>query len=165
MNKKIALAFFVFLMLITPACVKVERQSASNSTEKPSLTTEQIDEVVNAYFTDTVNQADDLAAFLEDIGYAGVVVEIKEKNVMMAFEQFDDLLPEQMQLRYLIAFQAAERFDPLCDYVFLVVMVEGEPFIAQTAACADIRALRRAEISVQDFLSTLESEVLAAPAQ
>ena len=165
MSKKITLSFFVLLMLITSACVKVESQPTSNSTAKSTLTTKQIDEAVNAYFTDSVKQADDLATFLGDIGYAGAYVEIKEKNVMLAFEQFDDLLPEQMQLRYIIAFQAAERFDPLCDNVFMVVMVEGEPFIALTAACPNIRALRRAEISVPDFMNTLEGEVLAATAE
>ena len=160
--------FLLFLALSAgiSACANMEVESATLDSEPaaavtataPALT--PLDIAVNQYFSDDVSRANDAAGFLNDVGFDDVSVKIADGLVAIQFEQFNDLLPADMQARYILAFQVAERFSPLCQQVELTVLVEEEAFITLSANCADIRLLRKNDKTPQQFLNDLEKEVL-----
>jgi len=146
------------------ACANMEVESAT-LTDNPEAqatveTLEPIDIAVNQYFNDDTARAKEAAAFLTEIGYQDAQVEIKNGLINIRFEQFSDLLPEDMQARYLVAFQVAERFSPLCRQVKVTVLVEKEAFISLLGTCADIRSLRKGDLQPHLFLNSLEKQVL-----
>lgn len=165
MNIKLQLKMLLLVMAFClTACANMKVESATLTDSLAAQATaeplEPIDIAVNQYFSDDAARAKEAAAFLSEIGYQNAQIEIKNGLVSIRFEQFSDLLPEDMQARYLVAFQVAERFSPLCRQVKLTVMVEKEAFISLLGTCADVRAMRKGNLKPHLFLNGLEKQVL-----
>lgn len=165
MKKSPVFLLILIVLLFGGACsLSGKLPKEQISAEKP-LSDVAIDEVVQTYFDDEALVEKDAYQFLTGIGFQELSFSVNDEEVSIQFEQFDDLLPQQMQQRYLIAFLTAERYQPLCQTIQITVTVSGEPMVNMVGSCQDVRSWRHGEIDISAWFNRIKKQVVWDPPQ
>lgn len=163
MKKYFPLILLTFITCFTLACSFGNFLQKNKSIDQESLTDAKINQVVNDYFNDEEATARDAEDFLTNMGFRDLSFTAHNGEVHIDFEQFDNLLPEQMQFRYLIAFLTAERYQPTCNFIDVTVRVAGEPMVGMNGSCEDVRTWRHGELSLVEWYNRIQKTVLWDP--